>query len=529
MDQDLIKASPEDQHAYLMETDKAYSQAKPEDRAGYLKFLGVQTTPGLEKLGGLPPAAGARPKLDMPVSQPNNDLAGKFQGQVNQARDTAANDWEGVKGMVKSIPGAVAHPFDTMDKFLTNTADKSYENAREAKNFFQKGNYGDAAKNAVSAIPFVGPPMAEMGSDIAHGDLGKAGVRGAEMYLAGKTPEAIGGGIGKVMSPIKTLTKNDPLILGLRWSGLDNPHTLDRIPGVKTEHLHAGLSDIKTHGGGASTIEDVLKAAPKANQANRNAWEQWLGTVGDMPVHGNSIVKATEDSLSKTLNPRLKQRILDETKAVFDKPHTATELEALLKEKNGELAPFYAKSDEVKNSAAQAGARTGRSQALLEAQVDEIRNLLYNHLDPSNGGIGPRELQQRYGAVKQLENAANAKRTEALASKPASKLGGLGKQIAAIVDAPGKVFHGDTEGALSKFQNATGGTVDPLVHRAINAADDAMDFPLPGVIRGQPVVPLPVSAPPTYSQSMIGAQNPLPPMIPNTAFQLGSKYNLKKP
>ena len=439
--------------------------------------------PGMEKLGGIAPTAGKSPAIDMHSQSPLQAMTGinpaPVNKQIDQFSDTLVSDAKAIPSMVKSIPdaigkipGAVAAPFRRQN-------DAQIGQEQTAKLATDKELMKTNATKAV--IGRVAPPMiAEPIQDLAEGNIGRSAARVAEGYVGGKT---IQGGM-KVPGMVKSLMKDNPSRAALHALGdLHDPNLLDKIPGVPldNERLHIGLSDIKTHGGGANSVKEYTTAAQTAQKANREAWEAWMQRAGDRKVSGKPIVKATQNSLAGTLDPQIKQNLINEAKGLYDKPHTAKELETLLHEKNGELAGFYAKDETIRESAKQAGARTGRSQSLLEAQAREIREALYNHLHPEGGGVGPRELQNRYGVTKHIENAASRKILEAEAQKPIKPLDRVTKTATKLADVPGRVFHGKVTGLGSEIKSAAAGRgeIDPMAGRAIAAADDATPFPLP--------------------------------------------------
>jgi hypothetical protein len=159
----------------------------------------------------------------------------------------------------------------------------------------------------------------------------------------------------------------------------------------------------------------------------------------------------------------------------YGRDFTVDQLRQLLREKNAELSSFYDKS----TGKQQASVTSGAPQAVVKAQRDAIADTLYKALDPQGQGAAPREIQSRYGAMKELADSAD-KRTNAInAEKPVSPAGAATSTAAAIADIPGKVLQGKTEEALSGVLSPFRGVSDPLIRRAFANVADAPPFPMP--------------------------------------------------
>ena len=64
-------------------------------------------------------------------------------------------------------------------------------------------------------------------------------------------------------------------------------------------------------------------------------------------------------------------------------------MRGLLKEKNAELNAFYSRAEGKQ----QAAVTSGKPEAVVKAQRDALAESLYNALDPTNAGAGPRQIQ----------------------------------------------------------------------------------------------------------------------------------------
>jgi len=247
----------------------------------------------------------------------------------------------------------------------------------------------------------------------------------------------------------------------------------------------------------ATNNEGVIVNAKAAMQQNRAAWQQWLDRGAGRTTGGQPIIAATDDSLAETLPGAARARILNDAQRIYGGDLSVEDLERLRLEKNGELAPFYSRDDNIRAAAEQAGARTGRSQALLEAQAQQIRDLQYNLMDPENAGAGPAEVQHRYGAISQLHDSAWEKRLPIMAEKPVSTATGVGRVGVGILDIPGKAVSGRIEDALSSIRHPMSGPTDPLIKAAMNSADPFRPLPTPTGLypTGDPRLALPAPGP----------------------------------
>ncbi len=226
--------------------------------------------------------------------------------------------------------------------------------------------------------------------------------------------------------------------------------------------------------------EQRVKAALVENRRVMNKWHDPAQARG-FTAQPDNILGATENSLKEMATPEQRANLMDQARSqVLQEPLTANRLKQLLEEKNGELAGYYSKDEGVREAAKAAGAVSGRSQAFLEAQAQQIRNEYYKLLDPENDGAGPREVNQRYGGIKILTDEANANRNKILAETagtPVSKTAKAVLNTAGIVVAPFK--EGGLAEGFSNIPRPFRGKSDPHISRAFRNAPDYTPLPEP--------------------------------------------------
>jgi hypothetical protein len=122
---------------------------------------------------------------DQPAS-----VGGVASGMANQAGRALGAAWDTAKG----VPGAllrIANPV-TAAEDMTNAFRSNVDATGRARDAFSKGNYGEAAKSAVGAIPLVGPQMEGIARNATEGKLPEAiGQAGALALLPKAVPKVI--------------------------------------------------------------------------------------------------------------------------------------------------------------------------------------------------------------------------------------------------------------------------------------------------------------------------------------------------
>ena len=410
---------------------------------------------------------------------------------VKGAWDNLAQTGQGMVDLGSAVGNAaMGHPGQLVG--LVKGAGAASDAVRQAaEDAFKKGDYLGGIRHALGyALPLVGPALDALGNEAGSGQPGAlAHAVGGSLALGGQlaAPEvlaeagpAIAAAASKIPNPLRA-SENVPII---RAYGLTDPKLVSPIPGMgEVTPIKSALSDVaeasKSTGTPATNNEGFIVNAKAAMQQNRAVWQQWLDRGAGRTTGGQPIIAATDDSLAETLPAAARTRILNDAQRVYGGDLSVEDLERLRLEKNGELAPFYSRDDNIRAAAEQAGARTGRSQALLEAQAHQIRDLQYNLMDPENAGAGPAEVQHRYGAISQLHDSAWENRLPIMAEKPVSTATGVGRVGVGILDIPGKVVSGRIEDALSSIRHPMSGPTDPLIKAAMNSADPFRPLPTP--------------------------------------------------
>ena len=123
----------------------------------------------------------AKPEGEQPWTP--GGVASVMAGQAGRALGTAASDLNPIP-----LVRALAHPVDTA-KGMFNATSNAVGRTREA---LGKGQYGEAAKSAVGAIPVLGPQAEQMTRDVTEGRIPEAVGHAGALYLGGKLPKVIG-------------------------------------------------------------------------------------------------------------------------------------------------------------------------------------------------------------------------------------------------------------------------------------------------------------------------------------------------
>jgi hypothetical protein len=372
---------------------------------------------------------------------------------------------------VAPIPAA-AVAFGASDKASFPSADDekaiadrfraAHDSAADA---LKKGDYLGAARQAQDL--FLGEGMKEPVDKIEDqiGSGNYSGAAGSAIGFLGQF--ALAHGLGKVLgagsSAIARSIDADPV------TAVNKALTFP--PNADTGHLKGALEDIKASEHPAIPItgnKTLLQNIPLAKKANRDAFGAYMARAADDDVSGAPIAAATAGSIPSSMwieNPDLAHKIIGSAKG-YGQLFNVADLEKLLIEKNGELDSFYNQAPGTQLAAVQSGA----PKAVVKAQRDSIASLLYNALDPENSGAGPREIQRRYGAITELEDAAN-RRVNAIDRE--QSVSPAGKMLK-ISQSAGKAVKLDFEGAVDKL-----GGSDSLIRRAFANTEPGSPLPKP--------------------------------------------------
>lgn len=452
--------------------------------AGYTLDQPIKLPPGynLDTEGAAPQPAAEPYHFTPPgaVSVPMSNAQGPITPKgLDQPMGTAAK-------ILTSPAAAAAGAMEQTGRGLTEiTQPKSGEE-------FAQGVSDTARGVGTLALPFVAPAaLAAPLRSAATLAAGSAVGAGAEMGLkAAGVPEGyaeLGGtlaggaaGYGTARG-LEALNAVDPHVAGLRaWGFEKDPRILDDIAAqYGPVRLDSGLADLRQSMGGQSKglnslvashsgeggyfNEGVIKHLPDAKAANRAVWDQWMARARGQVRMGSPIVQASANALKENISDPRAAAILNDAARQYNRPLTPDEMYQMLEQKNAELKSFYSSSKEVQAAAERAGADTLKTKALLEAQAQALRAMLYRTLDPVGNGAGPAEIQARFGALKAIEEAAHARRTAIIQEHPVNPL------------EQGANIHLDPRAAIKARQ----GSSEWLIKNAIDYAPEATPLPTP--------------------------------------------------
>lgn len=367
-----------------------------------------------------------------------------------------------------------------------------------------------AATLGAAALGYGGQKLGEKAAEKLGGDEETQRLTGDLASIpAGMAGGKIGGMAGNAaMNGIAKLTKVDPAIAMTRAL---KPNPSDSS---FQERVPSAVNDIAKFGGKAvKGNEDLIPAAKGAIKSHQDALEQWLSNSRNMnaQVSTDPIVHATEQALPQTMqreDPASHQAILQQARQAYGgKSVGVDDLRQLLREKNAELNAFYNGSQGRQGAAVTSGA----PQAVVKAQRDAIADSLYHALDPENGGAGPREIQKRTGDITNLLDAAEKRRNAIIGEKPVSQLGAVGKVGSAIMNFPGRLWHGQSDEAFGHLMHPIDGPSDALIKRTFGSPGEAAPIPQPTAFRPAGLLgpaPIPMGGQTPQSGPVFNGRNP---------------------
>lgn len=512
----------------------------------YDDFSDTASTPGMEKLGGTPPAAGKPPKVNMLQSgeaeSPNYPVTPLVGGPMALAQKGVDQMTGGVKqavggaermaqpGLLNKAGGASAIIRGTGQAAAPMVLPYAAATAAVPTAVAMAGGSAASAL-AHSVLKYAKAPdeVADLGSDIA-------GIAGGG-YAAKKVPNLPLGEIpGKVGTAISDKLQGGADLHNLMVRAVKPPSRATGFP----ETLERSMPEMKLSeqqtGKPINNIDDALGALQHAKQRVWSQYEQMAGPQRAMgaTVDLNPVADAIEGSISDKLkleNPQAAaalQAQADKYRARFP----LQKAESFLKTTNAELNSYYAKNPAAKRVAASGNPDT----AALEAQSKAYRDAIYNTLDDGSEGAAPREIKQRYGALMQLEDNLERRRTVAARQQPESLSEQIGKWSAVGQAVKGglRMMGGDVTGAAdvgaaiaqrkaaSMLKEAQ--TTDALIRRAFRNYDKA---PAPVNIPQQPTPagllgrgPTVTPPPPDPSKVTVTTGPPLKPQAAPPSRQL---------
>lgn len=274
----------------------------------------------------------------------------------------------------------------------------------QAYGALKEGRYFDAFKHSAAALYPPLAPAASASEDNANSqdNAGQLGQESTSMGLSLLGLKGVNGlrdqvnGAPPVDQPAREqnfLSASKPLVevLQPKNAGEFQDNVLRRAMPLLKEQEGAI---------GPITRQNADLAGQQYLDKNRTQFKQYMDQAeqSGKKVDGGATADAMVQSLPEKLRfekPALYQKLVDESNK-YRRSFAPSEFESYLKTTNKQLDAFYAANADARNSALGANART----AMLEAQANAYRDSLYKTVDPENGGDNVRELQKRYGAVK---------------------------------------------------------------------------------------------------------------------------------
>lgn len=423
-------------------------------QAGGSRFGGIAVT--------APAATETAPSGEVSIPHPFDAAVPMIRNWWDQVKQGPLNLFETGKSLAGLVTGDTEHAMGAENVALW----------QKAKDAYDRGDYIGAAAHAlnyaVNGVPGLGGALDRAGEKFAAGDvaggIGDTLGTATNFYLGAKVPEAIVKGKAAIAATpeyAKSVLAANPTIAINKALKFRPTADISDIPGA--------LADVKAAEVTPTVSNDtLLQNITAAKAANRAAFDKWIDNKGDVPVSGAPILAATAASIPETMwieNPKMAQSIIDSAKG-YATDLTADKLARILEEKNGELNSFYNRAP----SAQQAAVQSGAPEAVVKAQRDSAAAVLYDFLDPDNKGAGPRAIQRRYGAMLELEEAAQARANAIAREQPVSKAGKLVK----MGEAAGQLMKLDPEKAAHTWAGS-----DSLIRRALANTDPNGVYPEP--------------------------------------------------
>ncbi len=362
----------------------------------------------------------------------------------------------------------------------------------------------------VDAATSAGVAGIQSGGDT--GSMGVSAALGGALPVAGKVAGAVGGAVkrtaagaqeggvgGAVAAAVRRVVPTDTrtmLVQGLKpratKTGFEG--SLGRaVPEIKTSESELGKA--------IETVDDLLAATKHAKKRVRAQYDEMAGPMREMgsTIDLSEMADAMVRSIPKKTrieDPRKYAEIVERANQ-YRRSFNLEDAEQILRETNAELDSYYSKFPAARRKALDANPET----AQLEAQAVALRDAIYKRLDDPGQGDAARELNRRYGALLDVEDAAYRRSIVAKRQQPDS----LSEQVGSIHAAKDfaragfKTMRGDLMGAgmdlvsgaamrdTSRFLKERQ-TSDALVKRAFAAyrggPPEAVTMPVRRPVRG---------------------------------------------
>lgn len=425
-----------------------YAALAAQARSG--SAAGATAIPGMEKLGGTPPAAPKPPlpaDLDPNWSAPStfvNPRTGKRgtnmapgkQGGPLGILDNPVTGIQKIGEGVSQMADANAAPITvngvtkdqtTPIRQIAGGASKVLRGGMEAATPLLPGAAAAAparlaaglaagtlaGKAAHGALSLAGAPgeVADLGEDVAGIAAGtKAAKSGPEVVTGAKT--AISEKLAR--DPIDSMTR----AIKPRSANIGFAENLNRsMPELKATETETGKP--------ITNIADLLSSIKAAKQRVWGQYEAMAGPQAKAQLDTSGVADAMISTIpdrTRAQNPGLVQGL--EAKAeTYRRPMTVQQIEDNLQHVNAELNAYYAKYPAARS----ADLSKNPDTAAIHAEGVALRKKLYDWIDQDAGGAAPREIKKRYGALTNLEEEAYRRQNVADRQQPDSLPEQIGK------------------------------------------------------------------------------------------------------
>lgn len=318
----------------------------------------------------------------------------------------------------------------------------------------------------------------------------------AKRAAAGAAEGGVGGAVASAVRRVVPTDTRTMLVQGLKpratKTGFEG--SLGRaVPEIKASESELGKA--------IESVDDLLDATKLAKKRVRAQFDEMAGPMREM---GTTVdLSEMADEMVRSI-PK-KTRIEDPQKYAeimaradqYRRPFKLEDAEQILRETNAELDAYYSKFPQAQRRALDANPET----AQLVAQAKALRDAIYKRLDDPGQGEAARELNRRYGALLDVEDAAYRRSIVAKRQQPES----LGEQVGSIHAAKDfaragfKTLRGDLMGAGMDLVSGAAmrdtsrylrerQTADALVKRAFAAyrggPPEAVTMPVRRPVRG---------------------------------------------
>lgn len=342
-----------------------------------------------------------------------------------------------------------------------------------------------------AAYQFAGifPPAQQIGKELGEGQYAEALGHSAAL-AAPFVPKVAGAAAGAVGKALKV----DPVVAAVK--------ALRPAPAASNfaELFETARQDIAANGA-ITNVDSLIKAARTAKAELQTGLDKWmrLARTAGITVDGSPIAQAAIDAIPETMrleNPTAAAALEAQVRTMYGRSFTVDRLRQLLKERNADLDAFYTKAEGKQ----QAAITSGKTQAIVKAERDQIASSFYRALDPGNAGAGPAELQARTGAVTEVLDAAQKRRNASIAERAVSPASATGKAIREAASIPGKIATGRIEDI--NF----GGQTDRLLRQAFSDVGPRRPLPAPPML-------LPGAGRPQFQLAPPALRTPPPPDV----------------